>query len=70
MVRSIRVENGKNKRPDAEPGLFQNFWMGGDQGKELFIKLNVSPILGPISRTTVITTMATNERMIAYSTSP
>ena len=32
--------------------------------------LKVSPILGPSKRTTLMTTSATNARMIAYSTSP
>jgi len=39
-------------------------------GMELAMVLNVSPILGPSKRTTLITTSATNARMIAYSTSP
>jgi hypothetical protein len=43
---------------------------GKPYGKELLIVLYVSPILGPITHTTAITTMATNERMIAYSTNP
>jgi hypothetical protein len=39
-------------------------------GMELLIELNVLPIFGPMKRTTAITTRATSERMIAYSTRP
>lgn len=37
---------------------------------ELDMVLKVLPIRGPSKRTTLITTRATNERIIAYSTSP
>jgi hypothetical protein len=37
---------------------------------ELLTVLNVFPIVGPSRRITAITTMATNAKMIAYSTSP
>ena len=39
-------------------------------GMELAMVLKVFPILGPSKLTTLITTIATNARMIAYSTSP
>jgi hypothetical protein len=37
---------------------------------ELFIELNVLPILGPSKRMIAITTNATKAMMIAYSTRP
>jgi len=40
------------------------------QGMELLIALKVFPSLGPSKRTTEITIIKTNERIIAYSTSP
>ena len=39
-------------------------------GMELAMVLKVFPILGPSKLTTLITTIATKARMIAYSTSP
>ena len=39
-------------------------------GNELLIVLYVSPILGPITRTTATTRTATRVRMIAYSIRP
>ena len=58
-----------NKRDPARQGLF---WAGfiRSYGKELLIALYVCPSLGPSNRTTATTTTATNERIIAYSTSP
>ena len=56
--------------PAAGSGSMSLAMPGKPYGKELLIVLYVSPILGPITHTTAITTMATNERMMAYSTSP
>lgn len=38
--------------------------------RELLMVLKIFPTLGPIRRMIAITTMATNTRMIAYSTNP
>jgi len=56
---------------DSLARVFANWqYKEKNYGKELLIVLKVLPIFGPNIRTTTMTTNATRERMIAYSTSP
>ena len=65
-----RARQRDKKRDPACGRVWFNAQYGKIYGNELLIVLYVSPILGPITRTTAITRTATRERMIAYSTRP